>query len=233
MPPDNKASTKPVKRTSWLRSMSLPIAFITIGLVLTLLFGYLQTTVVTGTEFDTGTWSIRTFWYRRDPFSGRQLTGILHELPTSLSDTKNFPNSYFVGKNDAPPRWDLVKLQSGAAFTEGPAFVVSSYFEGYRAQQFWTTWSSANTVKANTLFSAARDLVDLGLYVKLPKLMELANVESTDNEFNDMINEQMREILTNYAAQRSADQDPGQNAEQVTGDLSRIETLISKYSTSK
>ena len=183
-----KASTPPpTKRTSLFHSWTFPIAFIGIGVIVALLFGYLQTTVVTGAEFDTGSWTVRTFWYRRDPFTGRQMTGILRELPASLSTTTAFPNSYFSGAPNKPPRWDLVKLRSGASLTEGPAYVLNSYFDGYLADQLWTTWSTENPTKAKTLWPAVRDLVELGLYHELPKIMELAKVDSTDAEFTTMI----------------------------------------------
>ena len=223
MSTSTKASTAPpVKRTSRLRSLSFPIAFISIGVLLALLFGYLQATVVTGTEFDTGSWTVRTFWYRRDPFSGRQLTGILREQPTSLSNTTTFPNSYFSGASSKPARWDLVKLQSGAVLTEGPAYVLSSYFEGYLAEQIWPAWSTENTTKANTLWPAARDLVDLGIYHELPKIMELTKVDSTDEEFKTLVDEEMKATLMAQAEKL--------RIEENADDLAVAKTMLSKYS---
>jgi hypothetical protein len=224
MSASTKASTPPpVKRTSFLQSWIFPLAFIGIGVTVALLFGYIQATVVTGTEFDTGSWSTRTFWYRRDPFSGRQMTGILRDSTSSISRTTAFPNSYFSGPRSKPARWDLVKLQSGAALTEGPAYVLNSYFDGYVADQLWTTWSTNNPNKAKILWPAARDLVDLELYHELPKIMDLARVDSTDEEFTAMIRSEMYATVSAHAEKMRVTE----NAEELTV----AETVLSTYST--
>ncbi|MDX1929065.1 MAG: hypothetical protein SFV81_21235 [Pirellulaceae bacterium] len=224
MSASTKASTPPpVKRTSILQSWTFPLAFVGIGIMVALLFGYLQATVVTGTEFDTGSWSTRTFWYRRDPFSGRQMTGILRDTTSSISTTAAFPNSYFSGPSNKPPRWDLVKLQSGAALTEGPAYVLNSYFDGYVADQLWTTWSTDNPNKAKILWTAARDLVDLELYHELPKIMDLARVDSTDEEFTAMIRSEVYATVSAHAEKLRV----AENAEELTV----AENVLSTYST--
>ncbi len=213
-------NAKQVARFQW----TFPIAFISIGVFITLLFGYLQTTVVTGAEFDTGSWTVRTFWYRRDPFTGRQLTGILRELPNSLTTTTAFPNSYFSGASIKPARWDLIKLQSGPSIMEGPANVLNSYFSGRSADELWTTWSTDNPTRAKTLWPAVRDLVDLELYHALPKIMELAKVDSTDAEFTTMINAEVTASLTAHAEKLRVDE----NADELT----TVKTVLSKYPTS-
>lgn len=217
-----KASTPPrAKQASRFQSWVFPLAFIGIGVFVALLFGYLQATVVRGAEFDTGSWTMRTFWYRRDPFTGKQLTGILREQPATLTSTTAFPNSYFQGTSSKPPRWDLVRLQSGTALTEGPAYVLNRYMSGYDGGQMWTTWSTANPVKANALWSAVRDLVDLELYYELPKVMELAKVDSTDAEFATMIDAEMNTVLKTQLEKLVADQD--------TTESSIVTTLLTKY----
>ena len=198
-----------------------PVAFVCVAVLLAVSFGYLQATVVTGSEFDTGSWTFRTFWYRRDPFSGRQLTGILREQPTSLTTTATFPNSYFSGASSTPARWDLVQLRSGTVMTEGPALVLKSYLDGYVAEQIWPTWSTQYAAKANVLWPAARDLVDLGLYHELPKIMELAAVDSTDAEFKAMIDEQMHVVLGAHVEKLRVDE--------KADELSIAKLVLSKY----
>jgi len=209
----------------------LPVAFVGIGLFIALTFGYLQSTVVKGIEFDNKSWTTRSFWYRRDPFSGSQLTGILRETPVGLNGSAvNFPSSYFNAPNAAAARWDLVELRSGTALTEGPANVLYSYFKAYAAEQFWTNWSSANVLKANELWSAARDLVDLELYHELPKIMEHARVDSTDAEFKSLIEQHMRTILTAKCEQLRKSKDT-ENAE-TTEALTLAESTLKRYSAS-
>ncbi len=211
----------------------LPVAFVGVGLLIALTFGYLQSTVVKGIEFDTKSWTTRSFWYRRDPFSGSQLTGILREPPAGLNiGVANFPNSYFNAASSVPARWDLVELRSGAAVTEGPANVLYSYFEAYSAETLWTNWSSKNALKANELWSAARDLVDLELYHELPKIMELAKVDSTDEEFKSLIGTRMRAILTAYCEELEKSQTEKLETEesQTSESLSFAQSALKRYS---
>jgi hypothetical protein len=147
----------------------------------------------------------------------------LREQPASLTNTAAFPNSYFTGANSTPARWDLVNLRSGTVLTEGPAYVLNSYFDGYLGEQIWLTWSSDNTNKANTLWPAVRDLVDLGLYHELPRVMELATVDSTDAEFKIMVDEEMHAILEENAEKF--------RVEEKADELSVATTLLSKYPT--
>lgn len=183
--------------SSWENRVWLwPTLFIGGGLLIGVTFGYVQATVVTGSELDTGSWSVRTFWYRRDPFSGAQLTGIIKEPPAQMmAGTTTFPSAFLQNASSLPPRWDLIKLQSGAVRTEGPAFVLHSYLDTFTATDFWPDWATKNNAKAKCLVSAARDLVDLNLYHELPRIFELANTQSTDAEFAAMIDEQMIQIL--------------------------------------
>ena len=204
----NASTPPPAKRISRFRPFILPLAFVGTGFFVALFFGYLQATVVTGSEFDTGSWTVRTFWYRRDPFSGRQLTGILREQSATLTSTAAFPNTYFSGPSSAPARWDLVNLRSGTVLTEGPANVLNSYFDHSTVDQIWPTWSTENTAKANILWPAVRDLVDLGLYHELPKIMEFATVDLTDAEFKTTIDEQMRAILEAQTEKLRVDEKP-------------------------
>jgi hypothetical protein len=224
MSASTKASTLPAKQASRFRPLLFPLAFVGTGVFVAVFFGYLQATVVTGLEFDTGSWTVRSFWYRRDPFSGRQLTGILREPPASLTSTAAFPNSYFSGPSSAPARWDLVNLRSGTALTEGPASVLHSYFDHSTTDPIWPTWSTENTPKAKTLWPAVRDLVDLGLYHELPKIMELATVDLTDAEFKTAIDEQMRGVLEAHTEKL--------RVEEKADELSLTKTMLSKYATS-
>ena len=218
------------------RPWMLPVAFVGFGLLIALTFGYVQATVVKGFEFDTTTWTVRSFWYRRDPFSGSQMTGILREPPAGLNGVvANFPSSYFDAPSAVPARWDLIELRSGTAVTEGPAKVLYSYFEAYSAEQFWSNWSSAHVLKANVLWSAARDLVDLELYHELPKIMELAKVESTDAEFQELIEQQMRTLLTAYSEklQKSTDTESTATKSTDTTSASTVSTNTTRADTIK
>ncbi len=191
-----KASTARTGSTSESRIWLLPVLFVGGGLLIALTFGYVQSTVVTGSELDTGTWSVRTFWYRRDPFTGAQITGVIKEAPTQMmAGTTTFPGAFLPASSALPPRWDLIKLQSGTVRTEGPAFVLHSYLDTFAANEFWPGWATANKAKAKCLVAAARDLVDLNLYYELPRIFDLANTKATDAEFVAMIDEQMVAIL--------------------------------------
>jgi hypothetical protein len=212
MPPESKASNpkNPPKTSSKTRLVvSLILAFVALPLIL---FLYYQFTLVTGSEFDTGTWTVREFQYRQDLITHYQIAGRRYQpaasltptatnaltLPTTgstaptpvtpIPNTRPFPTSYFSRTNKATPRWDLVEIRASSGIYPGPAKVLTTYFQTPQAEKFWETWSKDNPAKAAELWQAARDLVDLGLYYALPTLMEKAPVDCSKEEFSRAVN---------------------------------------------
>ncbi len=191
MPPliNNKSKSKKAN-SSRLWSMFFPVLFALFALLLAFMFGYIPATQVVGSEFNTATWMLRDFQYRREPFTKIQLTGIVRDKNSAISSTAKFPSMYFNGNLASSKRWDLVEIRNGASITEGPAKILVTFLRATAGgNEFWPDWSTKNKVKATILWPAVRDLVDLQLYSDLPSIIEQALVDCSDQEFQTSISE--------------------------------------------
>jgi hypothetical protein len=203
MPPIANASKRKKHSPSGFGSLRLPILFVVLGLLLGLFFTYISATFIAGTEFNSATWSVRDFHYRRDPFTKKQLIGIVRGTPSGiLTSPPNFPLSYFTASPQTS-RWDLVEINHGRTSSDGPAKILLTYLQtkGGPTTHFWPDWSSKNPVKATVLWNAVRDLVDLELYRDLPSILELAVTDCSDKEFGSMINTNMQAAIQRYRDQ--------------------------------
>ncbi|MCA9132816.1 MAG: hypothetical protein KDA45_06665 [Planctomycetales bacterium] len=181
--------------------------------LLTLGLGYWQATWVQGTELNTRTWELRDFSFRRDPFSNYQLSGVTHSAPPNMGAWTSFPRAqsakldatianYFrpAPEYAAPPRWDLVSISERSTTAAGANIVVElldAYDRDY--SPFWPNWSSAHPAQAAILWPAAQDLVALELYAKLPRIFELALLDSP--QFSELVAEQVQEAVVVHCQQ--------------------------------
>lgn len=170
---------------------------------------YSRAAFVEGSEFDTATWSVRSFHYWLEPLSQRQLSGIVRSPATPLFASngmlvgKSTPAKYWTRKNSVPARWDLVYIRSGLQFSEGPARIIITYLSSNL--EFWLDWSSKHPLRAAAFWPAIKDLVDLGCYSALPDIMDLVNSECSDDQFVRSLQQLMTHILTNDATRIRAD----------------------------
>ncbi len=228
MPPNVNASKPKKSNAKWSKQLVFPILFTLLALLLTFIFGYFPATKVTGTEFNTSTWSIREFQYRQDPFSKVQLTGVIREIPTSIySSQAGFPFTY-IKASPTSSRWDLAEIRNGRNVTEGPANILLTYLRASKdlSTDFWPDWSKKNSVKADVLWPAVSDLVDLELYYRLPSVMEAALVECSDDEFKTKIHSAMTSALQVYVAQPLGSQAGGSSPPEAS---KLAEELLKKY----
>lgn len=183
----------------WWRSARFPIL---VSSILVFVFGslfYLQTTLVVGTELNSVSWELRSFSFRRDPFTNTQLTGIYY-APSStngtwvsaVADAPSLPDAairtYLNAKNIGPTRWDLVSMTDGTLST-GRASILVQLIESdqFGSRKYWIDWSNNEPKKAAVLWPAAQQLVSDGSYAQLPDLFELALHEKDDQAFIDAV----------------------------------------------
>lgn len=168
---------------------------------------YYFATIVTGTELNTRTWDLRNFSFRRDPFTNYQLSGITHSSTYAPSLWTSYPTKlrceidpsirkYLLNASDAEEHWDLVSFDNVQS-SVGDASVLVSLLSArdFKYDEFWLKWTTDHPAKAAILWPAAQHLTGLGLYSKLPILLETALLESTDSEFEEMISETMQSSL--------------------------------------
>ncbi|MEM8733734.1 MAG: hypothetical protein AAGG44_05915, partial [Planctomycetota bacterium] len=171
---------------------------LTLGLLLSCFVGfvYFQFTSVSGVELNIRTLNIRSFSFRRDPFTNHQWTGVLHspapqsnylwtKMPRySLMDSEIQSRLRPIPGDD---RWDLVSFD--ASFEKAPASILLQLLNTTDSnyQVHWLEWSKQNPKKADVLWPAVHDLVVLDLYEHLPSLFELALTEVSSKELDERI----------------------------------------------
>lgn len=226
----NQQSNQPVKK-SYFNSPQFWVGILGGAIVLFfLVMVYLNASHVSGSELDTATWMVRDFSYRRDPFTRRQLTGIVREVPQPLFSaplatpagattttstatasvtpvtapaTAVIPNSYWTRKHTAATqRWDLIQI-NGLQPTQGKAKILATLIQSN--QQFWSNWSTEHKAKADVFWQAAKDFVDLGFYNELPGLFDLALVDLSDKEFAQAVSDHLRAAVENYRKRPESD----------------------------
>lgn len=155
--------------------------------VFTLTF-YYSTTRVQGLEFNPGTWQVRQFSFRADPFTGLQYTGIQYDNQvakvdksiTALLDRK------VRREND---RWELASIEQFASDQTGPCLGIVQLISGYglarggEAVEFWKKWTAGQPNKAKVFWPAVQELSAQGAYDSIPDLLDLPLVESDDQRF--------------------------------------------------
>lgn len=187
-----------------------------VGLLLLLfaLFIYFQFTSVTGSELNAKSWEYRSFSFRRDPFTNYQLTGRSYDPPARSSIWAAVPGQLF-GKPDIAiakhlnnnpnmvDRWDLVSIDNEVN-SSGDAKILVDLLDARAADysEYWPIWSTDHPLQAAELWPAAHHLVELNLYVKLPKLLSIVPRNLSDADFATAVEVTMIEILEEFAANR-------------------------------
>lgn len=182
----------------------LPSILISVALLLLGGFIYYLSTYVSGTEVEVRSWRLRSFSFRRDPFTNFQFTGVTHEAsqPSSLWTTQtNFSSidpSIQVRLSSKLPasRWDLVQYDQ--SFVTGDAKVLINLLSMRDASYdlVWAKWTKDNPQKAAVLWPAAQLLVYWNAYANLPSLFEIALLDVNQSEFKEEVDLFMLQTVT-------------------------------------
>lgn len=153
---------------------------------------YSSTTLVKGIEFNPGTWQVREFSFRADPFTGFQFTGIQYDNKVATVDKSitALLDRKVRREND---RWELASIEQFAAAQTGPCMGVVQLISGYgvsrgtEAVEFWKKWTVDQPNKANVFWLAVQQLAIRGQYDAIADLLDLPLVESNDQRFKDKL----------------------------------------------
>ncbi len=205
----------PVVRTwgVWWQKARWPTLIVSTIVLLVCAVAYSLNTTVFGTEINSHTWEVRQFSFRQDPFSKTQLTNIRYQSSliasgawSSTTGLASVPDpaikSFLSAKPIQPERWDLVRLYDRYDTVGRGAILlrlVNTTVNG--SKRFWIDWTSSEPTKAAILWPAAQQLVDLGLYVSLPELFDLAAIEKDNTKFQERISSLMQAVLLEHAQQ--------------------------------
>lgn len=148
-----------------------------------------------GREFDAANWTFRSFTFVRNPFTGKQVTGIQRSSDFPVPPTIT---ALVRGGPLAPTtRWDLVELYKGPSHCVGEAQVLLDYLSALDQENnyFWDHWTTAHPKAAPVLWSAVRDCVHLPRYDRLPEIFEAARATTDPAELKSRLTEIMLAII--------------------------------------
>jgi hypothetical protein len=190
---------RPRSWRAWWASVRVP-TLVVLCLML-IIFGvlYYRATYVSGTELNVSNWEVRTFSYRRDPFTDYQLTGVMHRATNHLSLWSANPlnsgssldaaiQQHLRSASKPAPRWDLIELNDHGLSTGGASILVD-LLEARDSEYslFWSVWSKAEPAKAAVLWPATQDLAAVGLYAYIPNLFQLAIADLDAGRFASLV----------------------------------------------
>ena len=145
---------------------------------------------ISGTEFSAQTFTLRSFSYRRSPFT-RKLRS-KRTLTTIDYDCKSLIALNLIPASKNPMQWDLVSeslQQTEILSQEFDARFLTSYLE-------WQTdqWNSENVEKAELFWPPIAELARAGQYLQIPPLFEFALNQPEDlseDDFEEKLNQRL------------------------------------------
>ena len=210
----NSASLPLRTRGTWWKTYRWPVVVLTLFGMLLAGTIYLQASQVVGVELNARNWALRQFSFRRDPFTGTQLTGIRYEPTRQYATTwgsttgigfSSLQSTIAVHLDEASTkdRWDLVSLADSGLPEEGRASILVELLDvrSPSGNNYWATWTNDHPTKAKLFWPAVHHRVAANAYAEVPAVFELAIAEATedDDNFTHRLNAQMLNSLSNQA----------------------------------
>lgn len=198
------ARTRP-QPWNWLKIATMFVGLLLIGVI------YYRTTYVSGLELNSHTWEQREFSLRRDPLTGWQLGGVLHNAPARIGLWTTVDNRrskkmaaailrYFDKLPPEPLRWDLVRLDDSRLPGARASILVDLLAAlDYEQQPLWARWTARYPERAAVLWPAAQQLVAADQYTWLPQLFEQAMLENSAEDFSRSAGQLVTTALQAYS----------------------------------
>ena len=188
----NPASRRNSGKPSALRAWVIGIGAVLLTLLLFLLVrvqGYVR-----GSEFAPTHFQQRDFSFYEIPLLRIQITPI-RRTGTTPSTARFLRQKALVKPHTgAPQTWHLVSISRGlAGSTPADAELLISQL-GIRqgSDPYWKTWSNDHPAHAKLLWPVVQKLAERELYVLLPELFEVAQLEQTPQQLQQRIDGMLR-----------------------------------------
>jgi len=194
----------------WIASHKVLSSLLVVAVVIACLLAYASSTAVQGVEFNVDNWQVRSFSFRRDPFTNRQLTAVKHSTafsyaawsdnPTETGSILNNSIAKYLKPNKLKTgRWDLVYISDGNLH-QGPAAIIYDLLETRTPNydSFWVDWSDKHPKKAAILWPAVAQLCELKLYAAIPEIARLARQDIDLPTFESEVNSCMLDAINDY-----------------------------------
>lgn len=231
------AASQATKSGSWIASHKVLTSILVVAVGIACLLAYASATAVQGVEFNVDNWQTRSFSFRRDPFTNRQLTAVKHAgaysnatWSVNATETGSILNNsiakYLKPTNRQTGRWDLVYITDGNMH-EGPASVIYELLETRTGNfdSYWVKWSDENPKKAAKLWPAFAQLCKLKLYAAMPAIARLAQRDSDLTTFEQELNAEMLDAINDYCQHADLTKEQKSDALAAAENYGNIESL--------
>lgn len=212
----------------WIWQHKILASLLLVTTMIAFVAAYFSMTPVVGIELNAANWSLRSFSFRRDPFTNFQFTSVRHSSVANYYATWE-PNTAETASIVVKPiskhlknatrtgnRWDLVSINDGYQ-SNGPAAPLY-YLMQARDRNFgshWEQWSSDSPKKAAILWPAALNLTKLGIYDEIPDLLAISREELDEPNFKVRIESYVKRSILDYCRRESVDATQKKSAAEV------------------
>ncbi len=177
---------------------------------------------VSGQEFSPTHFQQRNFSFYEIPLIHVQITPIKRVGSTPATATYVRQNALIRPHTGAPTSWHLVSISRG--LTGSTAADANLLIDQLQLQtgvdEFWRTWSIDHPKLAKVLWPVIQKLAERELYILMPQLFELAQIDQTPQQLQQNIDELLRGQYRSLIQDMQA-ADRGELAKQLLAEASK------------
>ena len=161
---------------------------------------------VSGQEFSPTHFQQRDFSFYEIPLIHLQITPIKRSGSTPSTATYVRQNSLITPQTGAPTTWHLVSISRGlTGSTPADANLLIDQLKLQTGtNEFWRKWSIDHPQHAKVLWPIIQKLAERELYILMPQLFELAQVDQTppqlQQRIDDLLRAQYRSLILDMQA---------------------------------
>ncbi len=184
--------TTPAKQSGMVKKWVTLIA--TVVLVFVLFIVVRTQGFVSGYEFSPTHFQLRKFSFYEIPLIHLQITPIKRAGATPTTATYVRQNSLITPYSGPPTSWHLVSLSRGlTGSTPADANLLVDQLNLLSGgNEYWRKWSIDQPKQAKILWPVIQKLAERELYILMPPLFELSQVEQTPEQLQEKIDNQLR-----------------------------------------
>lgn len=193
---DHPAASNPqVRKDRLVKRWVIVIATVMLVCVLFLVIrlqGY-----VSGVEFAPTHFQQRRFSFFEIPLIHLQITPIQRTAETPSTANYLRVNSLVQTHRGSPTTWHLVSITRGlTGATPADAQLLTSHLNlEHGGDQYWRTWSVDHPQHAKVLWPIVQDLAIRELYLLMPPIFEIAQIEQTPSDLQAQVEARLKSDL--------------------------------------
>jgi hypothetical protein len=182
--PDQASAAKKSRLVKWVVILSATLVLIAVLFIVITTQGS-----VSGDEFSPTHFQLRKFSFYEIPLIHVQITPIKRVGATPKTATYVRQNSLITPHTGTPTVWHLVSISRGLTGTT-PAdagLLLDQLQLESGGDEYWRKWSIDHPEQAKVLWPVIQKLAQRELYILMPPLFELAQVDRSPEELQEMI----------------------------------------------